>query len=113
MKALRSRRGGHVPASVGAPQVPAGAVVERFSRGGEEFALISWPVERAALADLPAAQAAVLAGLLDGLSNAEIAAERGTSARTVANQVAKLLRTFGVGSRVELASVVTRPRKQR
>jgi DNA-binding NarL/FixJ family response regulator len=83
-------------------------VVERFAGGGEEFALLSWPVARAATTDLPAAQAEVLARILDGLSNAEIAAERGTSPRTVANQVAQLLRHFGVGSRIELASAVSR-----
>ncbi|HEV3188936.1 MAG TPA: helix-turn-helix transcriptional regulator [Polyangiaceae bacterium] len=38
--------------------------------------------------------------LLEGLSNAKIAAARGTSTRTVANQVASLLRKLGVASKV-------------
>jgi DNA-binding CsgD family transcriptional regulator len=40
-----------------------------------------------------------------GLSNAAIAAARGTSVRTVANQIARILREAGVGSRLALATV--------
>jgi DNA-binding NarL/FixJ family response regulator len=40
-----------------------------------------------------------------GLSNAEIGARRGTSLRTVANQLARVYRKLGVGSRAELAVV--------
>jgi DNA-binding NarL/FixJ family response regulator len=38
-----------------------------------------------------------------GLSNAEIAEARGTSPRTVANQLARVYRKLGIGSRVGLA----------
>jgi DNA-binding CsgD family transcriptional regulator len=44
----------------------------------------------------------VLLQLLEGLSNEEIATERGVSARTVANQVASVFRKLGVSSRGEL-----------
>jgi len=37
------------------------------------------------------------------LSNEEVARERGVARRTVANQVASILRKLGVGSRVEIA----------
>lgn len=40
---------------------------------------------------------------LSGLTNSQIAERRGTSARTVANQMASLLRKLGVASRRELA----------
>jgi DNA-binding CsgD family transcriptional regulator len=40
--------------------------------------------------------------ILAGRSNAEIARLRGTSVRTVANQVANLFRKLGVSSRLEL-----------
>lgn len=51
----------------------------------------------------------VARGLLDGKSNAEIAQVRGTSTRTIANQVAAIFRTYGVGSRAELARCLERP----
>ena len=38
-----------------------------------------------------------------GRSNGEIAAARGRSVRTIANQVAAIFRKLGVGSRLELA----------
>jgi len=51
---------------------------------------------------LTPALAAVLDGIVEGLTNAQIAARRGTSARTVANQVAALLRRYRVASRFAL-----------
>lgn len=42
--------------------------------------------------------------LLDGASNAEIAAARGTSRRTVANQIATIFRKLDASSRVDLAA---------
>jgi DNA-binding CsgD family transcriptional regulator len=44
---------------------------------------------------------------LAGLSNAEVAIRRGTSPRTIANQLASVLRKLGVGSRYELAAALT------
>jgi DNA-binding NarL/FixJ family response regulator len=57
---------------------------------------------------LTPAERAVATRLLEGASNAEIARERGTSERTVVNQVAKIFRKAGVTSRVELAAHVFR-----
>lgn len=70
-------------------------VVLRFddSRHGEE---------RPEQSALPAALRDVLAGIMKGETNAEIAARRGTSVRTVDNQVAALLARFEVSTRVEL-----------
>jgi DNA-binding CsgD family transcriptional regulator len=45
--------------------------------------------------------------ILSGASNGEIAAARSTSPRTVANQVASVLRKLGVRSRSELAAYYT------
>ncbi len=42
--------------------------------------------------------------VLRGWTNAQIAAHRGTSARTAANQVANVFRKLGVASRAELAA---------
>jgi len=70
----------------------------------EGIALLSLPSAPAeALLSLTHAELAVARKLVEGLSNAGIAAARGTSERTVANQVASLFRKLGVGSRAELA----------
>lgn len=53
---------------------------------------------------LTAAEQDVALLILRGLSNAAIARVRGTSVRTVANQVAAILDKVGVGSRLELCA---------
>ncbi|HEY3496560.1 MAG TPA: helix-turn-helix transcriptional regulator, partial [Polyangiaceae bacterium] len=53
---------------------------------------------------LTRAEREILDEVLHGHSNREIAARRGTSLRTVANQLASLLRKMRVGSRTELAA---------
>ena len=55
-----------------------------------------------AVAALSPAEQVVLKGVRGGLSNAEIARDRGTSVRTVANQVASILRKTSRNSRFEL-----------
>ena len=82
--------------------------IELTELAGQSLALVSWPLaRRRARESLAPGEAAVLEGILRGLSNAAIAEERGTSVRTVANQVASLLRKFRVSSRYELAVAVT------
>jgi DNA-binding NarL/FixJ family response regulator len=75
-----------------------------FLRVGEaEFAVVSIPVApRSAPDSLTNAEANVLCGILSGKSGREIAVERRTSVRTVANQVASVYRKLGVTSRTEL-----------
>ena len=78
-----------------------------FFVGGEEFAVLSVPmVDNGLLDALSAAEREVARLLLEGNSNAAIARERGTSPRTVANQLAALYRKLGVRSRAELAARV-------
>jgi DNA-binding CsgD family transcriptional regulator len=55
---------------------------------------------------LSAAEREVTELMLSGLSNAEIAAFRGTALRTVANQVALIFDKLGVGSRGELVALL-------
>jgi DNA-binding NarL/FixJ family response regulator len=55
-------------------------------------------------ASLSPSERAVIALIERGLSNAQIAERRGTSTHTVANQVARVFRKLGVGSRAELAT---------
>ena len=54
--------------------------------------------------ELTRAEREVLSGVIRGHSNREIAVYRDTSTRTVANQVASLLKKFGVASRTELSA---------
>jgi DNA-binding NarL/FixJ family response regulator len=53
---------------------------------------------------LSPAERAVAELVMNGASNAEIATARGTSSRTVANQIATIFQKLGVSSRVELAA---------
>lgn len=79
----------------------------RFKWAGQTFAVVSQPSPPTPAPALTAAERAVMALLLAGKSNGEIAKHRKTAVRTVANQVASLFRKFGVGSRAELAAKVS------
>lgn len=68
---------------------------------GVEFVAFSWE-STADLSSLTAAEAIVFEHLLQGESNEAIGKARGSSVRTVANQVASILRKLHVGSRYEL-----------
>jgi DNA-binding NarL/FixJ family response regulator len=83
---------------------PPGLDVDLVDVDGETILILSWPAGKHPAAELPltSAEQAVLRKIVAGWSNAEIAAARGTSTRTVANQVASLLRKFRVTSRHQL-----------
>lgn len=68
----------------------------------EELAIFSWEAERPAAPALTDAERDVLARIAAGASNEAIARARKSSPRTVANQVASLLRKLGAASRYEL-----------
>src|SRR5262245_27060942 len=70
------------------------------------------PLDRR-LARLTAAEAEVARLILDGLSNQEIAAQRGASTRTVDGQVQDILRAYDVQSRTELARALVGPDEPR
>jgi DNA-binding CsgD family transcriptional regulator len=79
----------------------------RFSIGSEEYVLLTFPapVEPAHVPDGPKlspAEHAVASLALRGRSNNEIGRLRGTSARTIANQLSAIYRKLGVSSRREL-----------
>jgi DNA-binding CsgD family transcriptional regulator len=80
--------------------------IDKVRIGSDEYVVMSWPrdVESATLAALTAAERAVTKLVLSGKSNAEIARQRGTSPRTIANQLASLYRKLGVRSRRELSA---------
>lgn len=65
-------------------------------------------VDTQQLGHLTEAEREVAALIATGISNAAIAAQRGSSARTIANQVQAVFRKLGVRSRAELAVRVVR-----
>lgn len=75
--------------------------------GGARYAVLSYALPIVGRCEqLTKAERDVLALLLAGLSNAEIARQRRTSVRTVANQVASIFQKLGVSSRSELAALM-------
>jgi DNA-binding CsgD family transcriptional regulator len=72
--------------------------------GAEEIAIFSFPIHESGERALTLAEHDIAQRLLAGHSNARIARERGTSERTVANQVASILRKMRVRSRSELVA---------
>jgi eukaryotic-like serine/threonine-protein kinase len=80
----------------------SGPRVLPFRLGGARFAVI---IEEPSKGPdgISNAEREIVRLLRSGLSNAEIARIRGTSVRTVANQVSALMRKLGAGSRLELA----------
>jgi DNA-binding NarL/FixJ family response regulator len=73
----------------------------------DEFVLFEMDLGRAPRTPrLPPVEAQVLELVLSGCSNGEIARARRRSPRTVANEVARLFRRFGVRSRLELFALV-------
>jgi DNA-binding CsgD family transcriptional regulator len=80
--------------------------VTRVAVGEEELVVFSIPMGRdLRAARFTVAEEDITRRILSGDSNAQIAAARHTSVRTVANQIARLFRKLGVASRAELASL--------
>lgn len=65
--------------------------------------VVSWSKQEATLT---AAESDVLALAAKGMSNTEIAMERGTSVRTVANLLARAYKKLGVGSRTSATATL-------
>lgn len=99
----RDGTGDLAPLPAAAP--PRELELSRFDSGDGEMVVLAFPVDGAATGDaLTPAEHAVVAAIEAGMSNAEIARVRGTSARTVANQIASIFRKLKVGSRAELVA---------
>jgi DNA-binding CsgD family transcriptional regulator len=80
---------------------PKALIVEAID---EDFAIFVWEdaPDPADDVQLTKAEREVLHQVVQGASNAAIAKQRGSSIRTVANQVAKLLKKLGASSRFDL-----------
>jgi len=74
----------------------------RLTVGEEELVVFVWEPHHGGVKTLSDAERVVLQLVVAGKSNAAIAQSRGTSVRTVANQVASLLRKLGARSRYDL-----------
>jgi len=85
-------------------ETPAAGRAFRFRYRGEELFVVSVPLRTPAPHGLTQAEKDVARAIVRGRSNAEIARARGTSVRTVANQVASLMRRIGAGSRADVAA---------
>lgn len=81
----------------------ADARVTNVRANGASYVVLSIPSPREVT--LTPAERQIRDALLRGCSHREIAAARGTSIRTVANQVARVFRKLGVTSRAELAAL--------
>lgn len=79
-----------------------GTRITPFQHGGERYVVISVPLAVQLPASLTPAEREVVSLLITGASNAAIARARGVSVRTVANQVAGILKKLKVGSRTAL-----------
>lgn len=84
--------------------------VTPFQVESEELVVLSFPLD-APVTDiaLTPSELEIAAAVREGKSNADIARIRGTSVRTVANQLAGLFRKLGVRSRSELIRALHRP----
>ncbi len=92
-----------------AVHLPPGLRAVRQTIGDEELAILSFPLPTVSMpAVLTPAERLVALDLLDGKSNPEIARARGTSARTIANQVAAIFRKLGVASRSDFAYAMSK-----
>jgi DNA-binding CsgD family transcriptional regulator len=90
---------------------PAGLEAWRLDLGnGQEFALFEFAAsgDCSRVKGVTAAERLVLGLAAAGHSNAQIAARRGVSPRTVANQLASAFRKLGVRSRLELEARLAR-----
>jgi len=73
---------------------------------GQRWMLISYSLRRPAdFAALTAAEISVAEAVIEGASNAEIAARRSVSQRTIANQLGQIYRKLGLSSRHELVTL--------
>ena len=86
------------------PRPPRGLRAEIVECDGEEMVVFSWDADSSSedAEPLTEAERDVLARVVAGASNGAIAAARRVSVRTIANQVASLLKKLGARSRYDL-----------
>jgi DNA-binding CsgD family transcriptional regulator len=94
---------------------PPGLSAIAVDVGGQELVVLRVPSSTSTWQGLTQTEEAIAELALRGLSNKEIATLRGTSAHTVAVQLASIYKKLGLGSRAELAAATfgdARPRAE-
>jgi DNA-binding NarL/FixJ family response regulator len=95
---------------------PDGLRAHRFDVGPDAFGVLVLtlgnPAASVPAANLTRSEQSVVRLVLEGKSNQEIAKDRRTAVRTVANQVASIFKKLGVGSRAELYAFVAQGKKR-
>lgn len=87
----------------------ASGVSSEAASDEDSYVIVSLPVSAGQWQrDLTDAELDIALWILQGESNKRIAERRGTSVRTVANQIAGIYQKLGVTSRAELAARTTR-----
>ena len=87
--------------------VPRGIRAERAAHRGKPAVRVSFPVPKVNWSEsLTSAEKDVADDILAGLPNVAIGRKRGSSVRTVVNQVASIFKKVGAHSRLELCLVV-------
>jgi DNA-binding NarL/FixJ family response regulator len=87
--------------------VPRGIQAERAAHRGKPAVRVSFPVPKINWSEsLTSAEKDVASDILAGLPNGAIGKKRGSSVRTVVNQVASIFKKVGAHSRLELCLVV-------
>jgi DNA-binding CsgD family transcriptional regulator len=82
---------------------PPGLEAYTFDVDGDEYALLVLPARSLDVPlGLSASETAVAQAAVSGKSNLEIAAERGTSVNTVANQLRSIYEKLGISGRLAL-----------
>lgn len=90
---------------------PPGLRATRLVWRGAPWLVLSFPLRPPPTPTaLTEAEASILEGLVAGDLNQDLARARGTSARTIANQVGAIFRKLGVSSRAELLAKLHRGR---
>jgi DNA-binding CsgD family transcriptional regulator len=82
---------------------PRGLEAYTFAVADDDYAIFTFPTSDAEPPPgMSAAEREIVRAVVEGRSNKEIAAERGTSPYTVANQLRSIYAKLGVSSRFEL-----------
>jgi DNA-binding NarL/FixJ family response regulator len=92
---------------------PRGLEAYTVNVGNEELLILGFALPRIVPPPgLTAAEEEVVRAVASGMKNAEIARRRGTSQRTVANQLTSIFQKLGITSRAQLVCMSTVRRTQ-